>query len=185
MGKEKYGGPFTTEQVENVKTFLGIVHVLLIVGPICFADVAFGQNLSGLVHTNEYYYSKYYHDYYNDTVDIPYYAYFYGSGCLTPLLMLVFIPVYLCLLCPLIYDYIPEILKRIGLGMLLCLTSSFCTLVMDVANYKCISGSCILNSYFNISPHFLVTIWLKFNAVSYLLVYVASYEFLCPRALSQ
>ena len=29
LGKEKYGGPFTTEQVENVKAFLGIVRVLM------------------------------------------------------------------------------------------------------------------------------------------------------------
>ena len=29
LGKEKYGGPFTTEQVEDVKAFLGILHVLL------------------------------------------------------------------------------------------------------------------------------------------------------------
>ena len=61
-----------------------------------FAHGAFGQNLPGLVHTNDYY----------NVVHIPYYAYSYGSGCLTPLLMLVFIPVYLCLLRPLIYDYI-------------------------------------------------------------------------------
>ena len=54
LGKEKYGGPFTTEEVENVKAFLGIVRVLLAVGPIFFADIAFGQNLPGLVHTNAY-----------------------------------------------------------------------------------------------------------------------------------
>ena len=29
LGKEKYGGPFTIEQVEDVKAFLGILHVLL------------------------------------------------------------------------------------------------------------------------------------------------------------
>ena len=29
LGKEKYGGPFTTEQVEDVKAFLGILRVLL------------------------------------------------------------------------------------------------------------------------------------------------------------
>ena len=34
LGKEKDGGPFTTEQVENVKALLGIVRVLLAVGPI-------------------------------------------------------------------------------------------------------------------------------------------------------
>ena len=135
-----------------------------------------------MAHTNEYYYRNYYHDYYNDTIDIPYYTYFYGSGCLTPLLMLVFISVYLCLLRPLIYDYIPGMLKRIGLGMLLCLISGFCTLVMGIANYyNCIRDSCILNSYFNISPHFLLLQY-SLNAVSYLLVYIASYA---PRALSR
>ena len=30
LGKEKYGGPFTTEQVEDVKVFLGILRVILI-----------------------------------------------------------------------------------------------------------------------------------------------------------
>jgi hypothetical protein len=54
LGKEKYGGPFITEQVENVKAFLGIVRILLTIGPIFFADVAFGQNLPGLVHTSTY-----------------------------------------------------------------------------------------------------------------------------------
>ena len=189
LGKEKYGGPFTTEQVENVKAFLGIIRVLLTIGPIFFADIAFSQNLPGLVNTINDIESWHYHYYNNsnsyyyyfDTVDIPYYGYFYGSGCLTPLLMLVFIPVYLCLLRPLIYDYIPGMLKRIGLGMLLCLISGFCTLVMGVANYNCISDSCRLNSYFNISPHFLLLQY-GLNAVSYLLVYIASYEFLCAQS---
>ena len=192
LGKEKYGGPFTTEQVENVKAFLGIVRVLMTIGPIFFADVAIIQNLPGLVKFNTiteswyYYYnnnsnSYYPYYYYFDAVNIPYYAYFYGSGCLTPLLMLVFIPVYLCLLRPLIYDYIPGMLKRIGLGMLLCLISGFCTLVMGVANYNCISDSCRLNSYFNVSPHFLLLQY-GLNAVSYLLIYIASYEFLCAQS---
>jgi peptide/histidine transporter 3/4 len=153
LGKEKYGGPFTTKQVENVKAFLGIVRVLLTIGPIFFADIAFGQNLLGLVHTNRYYYNNYYRH-----VDVPYYAYIIicGSGCLTPLLMLVFIPGYLCLLRPLIHDYIPGMLKRIGLGMLLSLISDFCTLVMGVVKYNCVSESCTLSSYLNVSPHFLL-----------------------------
>jgi peptide/histidine transporter 3/4 len=180
LGKEKYGGPFTTEQVENVKAFLGIIRVLLTIGPTFFADVAFGQNLPGLVHIttyDDYYYYPYHH------VHVPYYAYFYGSGCLTPLLMLVFIPVYLCLLRPLIHAYIPGMLKRIGLGMLLSLISGFCTLVMGVATYNCIGESCTLrlSSYLNVSSHFLL-IQYGLNAVSYLLIYIASYEFLCAQS---
>ena len=57
LGKEKYGGPFTTEGVENVKAFFGIVCVLLMVGPVFFVEVAFSENLPGLAQLPlDYYY---------------------------------------------------------------------------------------------------------------------------------
>ena len=174
LGKEKYGGPFTTEQVENVKAFIGIVRVLLTIGPIFFADVAFSENLPGLVRTNSY---RYYYYYFN----APSYSYFYGSGCLIPLLMLILIPLYLCLLRPLIRDYIPGMFKRMGLGMVLFLISGLCTLVMGVTNRNCASESCTLTSSFKISPHFLL-FQFSLNAVSYLLIYIASYEFICAQS---
>ena len=49
MGKEKYGGPFTTEEVENVKAFLGIVSVLLTTGPTFFVEFIFSENLPVLL----------------------------------------------------------------------------------------------------------------------------------------
>ena len=39
FAKERYGGPFTTEQVENVKTFLRILVVLLSLGPVFMLEV--------------------------------------------------------------------------------------------------------------------------------------------------
>lgn len=39
FAKEIYGGPFTTEQVENVKTFIRIVVVLLAIGPLLMLEV--------------------------------------------------------------------------------------------------------------------------------------------------
>ena len=36
LGKSKYGGPFTTQQVEDVKAFLGILKILVAVGPAFF-----------------------------------------------------------------------------------------------------------------------------------------------------
>ena len=38
LGKEKYGGPFRIEQVEDVKAFLGIFKVLLALGPLFAAE---------------------------------------------------------------------------------------------------------------------------------------------------
>ena len=43
FAKERYGGPFTTPQVEDVKTFLRIVSVLLALGPVFVLEVA-GSN---------------------------------------------------------------------------------------------------------------------------------------------
>ena len=34
LGKKKYGGPFTVEQVENVKVFFNILKVLVSLGPL-------------------------------------------------------------------------------------------------------------------------------------------------------
>ena len=39
LAKERYGGPFTTEQVEDVKSFLRILVILLTLGPIFLLEV--------------------------------------------------------------------------------------------------------------------------------------------------
>lgn len=39
FAKETYGGPFTTEQVEDVKTFLRMLIVLLVLGPVFILDI--------------------------------------------------------------------------------------------------------------------------------------------------
>ncbi len=38
-GKQRYGGPFTTEQVEDVKVFINISKVLVIVSPFFSLDL--------------------------------------------------------------------------------------------------------------------------------------------------
>ena len=45
LGKEKYGGPFTTEQVEDVKAFYGILKVLFSIGVVFFLDFAADSTL--------------------------------------------------------------------------------------------------------------------------------------------
>ena len=51
---------------------------------------------------------------------------------LTPLLIVVLIPLYLCLLRPFIHNHIPGMLKRIGLGMIFILLSTMCASVMTI-----------------------------------------------------
>ena len=108
---------------------------------------------------------------------------FYRSGCLTPLIIVVLIPVYIFLLRPFIYDYIPGMLKRMGIGMTLLLISGLCTLLMGVANHDCASGEelCLISTYFAISPNYLI-IQFSLNAVGYVLLYTAIYEFICAQS---
>ena len=55
LGKEKYGGPFTTEQVEDVKAFTGILRFLLTLGPVFITEIAADDMLyrfSNHLHNN-------------------------------------------------------------------------------------------------------------------------------------
>jgi peptide/histidine transporter 3/4 len=49
FAKERFGGPFTTEQVEDVKTFIRILLVLFAVGPAFALEVPATYSRSGLV----------------------------------------------------------------------------------------------------------------------------------------
>ena len=41
FAKERFGGPFSTEQVEDVKTLLKVVLILLAIGPVFSMDPPF------------------------------------------------------------------------------------------------------------------------------------------------
>ena len=49
LAKERYGGPFTHEEVENVKTFLRIVAVLITLFPICISNIPYFFNSSNFI----------------------------------------------------------------------------------------------------------------------------------------
>ena len=182
MGKEKYGGPFTTEEVENVKVFVGILCVLLTLGPIFLADVAVDGILPDLAATFTFH---------NDSCG--YYELdarnIYSSGIFTPLIVVITIPLYLGLLRPFIHGYIPGMLKRMGLGMIMF--SGLCTLVMGLSGHHCYSGASdsdpnflcrySLMTYFQINPNFLL-IQSFLNALGYMFLYIASYEFICAQS---
>ena len=46
LGKNKYGGPFTTEQVDNVKAFYGILKIVFYLGITFFLDIASGPSVT-------------------------------------------------------------------------------------------------------------------------------------------
>ena len=114
LGKEKYGGPFSTEQVEDVKVFYGILKVLFSFGAVFFLDFAASSVLPFYtLHRN----------WHTEIIIDPNYNYNYtkiiysgtlpgqillNCGLLSPLLITICLPLYLCLLRPFISQYAPS-----------------------------------------------------------------------------
>ena len=107
LGKLRYGGPFTTEQVEDVKVFLRILMVLFSLGPAFLMDVAATTStVNHASHKNTTY-----------KVSEPVKVQFLDYGMLSPVLVVVCIPIYLSLIRPFFSRFIPNMLKRMGLGI--------------------------------------------------------------------
>ena len=184
LGKEKYGGPFTTEQVEDVKAFMGILCILLSLGPILMVDIA----VSGI-------FTKF-ADQVHDRFDGSHFKHhLIKNGGLTSLMIVILIPLYLSLLRPFIHNYIPGMLKRIGLGMIFILLSALCTLSLDTYEHAKTSSSVpcfatyipnsmsVSNGAFSLEiGSDILIIQSCLNTVGYLLLYIAIYEFICAQS---
>ncbi len=115
LGKDKYGGPFTTEEVEDVKAFYGILKVLFSFGPVFLLDTAVNS-----LPSPQYCYDNII----TYTILV--------SNIYSPFLIVLCIPLYLLLLCPFISHYIPGMLKRMGMGMFMILISLVLVLSVDI-----------------------------------------------------
>ena len=181
LGKEKYGGPFTTEQVEDVKAFLGILQVLLTLGPMFTTDIAASNMLYKFAnHLHIQHFSSKNQFLYLLTV-------YCEIGGLTELLIVILIPTYLCLLRPFIHRYIPGMLKRIGLGMIIRQLSLLSVFIIDTIGHTQHShNNCFINYYDN-KYHLGSNVWfLTFpyilNALSIMFFYTTTYEFICAQS---
>ena len=188
LGKSKYGGPFTTEQVENMKAFFGISYLLLALGPIFTADIAASAFLPILKHHMDW------------SCDTLIYTIFTNGETLYPFFIVILIPVFLKIIHPLFQRYIPTILKRIGIGLCLITVSLLCSLLVDTVGHALPSGqnaTSVFNSRFDLifngsitlipapslhlSPYIL-TIQNFLIAVAYILIYGGVFEFICAQS---
>ena len=188
LAKEKYGGPFTTEQVEDVKAFLGILQILLTFGPIFATDTAANNMLykfSNHLHIDKKFIKHV------SLPDVSYYLLvvieFFEIGGLTELLIVMFIPLYLCVLRPLINRYSPGMFKRIGLGIIIRLLSLLSIFIIDTLGHiqDSTNNKCFIHNYYSESLHismWYVTLPYALNAISIVLFYIAAYEFICAQS---
>ena len=184
LGKSKYGGPFTTEEVEDVKAFYGIVKVLFSLIPAFLVNVASDAILTSYADhiTNASMINR------NSTLEKVKELFLY-NGLLSSVLTVVCIPLYICLLRPILFHYVPGMLKRIGLGVVALVLSLISTFVMDtVAHVQernkvvCMLDSSNDNSLDSFSDASVLVVQRCLASISNMLIYVALYEFICSQS---
>ena len=127
LGMEKYGGPFSEEEVQDVKTMLRLIPLLIsVVGFSC------GQEFSWKAFNA-----------YKD--DVSFLSNFILNRTMTSLVSGLAILIYQFVIYPCFYNYIPSMLKRTGLGLLFALFATVYYVIifaskehfhMDTTSYK-------------------------------------------------
>ena len=143
FAKERFGGPFTTEQVENVKTFLRILLILFAVGPVFVLEVPASYFIAPL-------FSMHFHQFHRERE--------YCSGkfmldvmmeilgwVLAPILLL--FPLYIWIIFSLLRKRVLKLFTRLGVGILICLLGVVGLLVTDIVGHTENTGISSSNNY--------------------------------------
>ena len=180
FGKQRYGGPFTTEEVEDVKVLFNMLKVLLSLSPAFFLDLCATRIIS-------YHRTEVPAEYFvNDTVVI----FFLDSGVLSPLLTVICFP--LVIKC-LISRYFPNMFKRMGLSLLLlCVLFTFYLMNYVIGGSQNFLESfgipCFPNDSYNIfqtniaaslSPAYLLALHNVTASLYHMFLCISIWEFIC------
>ena len=183
LGKNKYGGPFTTEEVEDVKAFYGILKVVFSSGTVYLYFFFMVTNstlppfdatviIANFTHVEKI------------LVTEPVLIYSIAAIC---------IPLYLFLLRPFVSYYVPGTLKRMGISTFLLLVSFVYCFSVNIAVYfksaeisrnetssldaSVLSSQSTMDIY--VSTYILQSIA---SSLSQMLFTVAIFEFICSQS---
>ena len=148
LGKNKYDGPFTEEQVENVKVVIQLTPLF-----ICIVGLVFADDFKWI-------------NYYKSNDDLSFIDCFMFKSALHALVASLLILLYQLIIHPCFPNYIPSMLKRIGVGLMFSLFTTIYSVI--ILTYK---------DHF----HFEIT-WYNFTVVSSVLHGIA-YALILPTSL--
>lgn len=176
LGKIKYGGPFTNEQVEDVKTFFRVIVVTVCI----LAFVIPRKAVRNAIDHTTYHYR---HSGFSDSC-------YNVFGLYVLMLGVLYIPIYEFVVYPLARNWIPSSLKRVVILALLTATVSIYLMVLEVvgtsqadSDVPCMfradnaSASSLPISYFAAefpTGALHAVQWLGFN--------IAAFEFICAQS---
>jgi peptide/histidine transporter 3/4 len=126
FAKERFGGPFTTEQVEDVKTFFRIVMVLLAIGPIFILDAPTSAALLTFmgVHLGPV-----------DQALCEWSWMIVNTGLLRYIVSTLFLPIYSWIIFIVLYKRVPKIFWRLGFGILLYFLGGLSLFLVDAIGH--------------------------------------------------
>ena len=118
LGMDKYGGPFSEEQVENVKVVIRLTPLF-----ICIVGLVCAENIKWI-------------SYYKSDEDLPFLACFLNKNSLFTLVAFLLILFYQLIINPCFHNYIPSMLKRIGVGLVFSLfTTTYSAILLGCKDY--------------------------------------------------
>ena len=138
LGKSKYGGPFTTEQVENVKTFFQLFLVIVSLFGFHLFDNGYSliRQLNFKLCPTKFV-----------TAGVS-----TSPGIFHSVTVLVSIPVYHYLVLPRLYRYVPNMLHRLGIGSALMLFQELAGMVIVLYSWEKHSKCPPISKYLKVSP---------------------------------
>ena len=137
FSKERYGGPFTTEQVENVKTFLRILIILISIGPVLMLEVPASYSIFPLISLHTFHRFKRMEEEFCSTGEHVWETLILGSGTLMNFLSeFIFFPVYIFVIFSLLRRRFVRQFTRIKIGTVLCFLGIVSLLTVDVVGHS-------------------------------------------------
>ena len=124
LSKERYGGPFSTEQVDDVKSFGRIFLLMLTLFGLLLLQ---GSNRQpGEIYSNYYYRNGTGRFSVLEIGSSHYFMYY---------VIIIGVPVYMCLLRPCLHHHLPNMLKKMGIGLLMIIVVFTLTTVYTALMY--------------------------------------------------
>ena len=133
-GKHKFGGPFTEEEVEDVKTILRLLPLFLSsFGALVANDMGYKDHFQAHIFSTP-----------NELLPCVEQL----QKLILYLSIVVLIPAYRFIMLPLLHNYIPSLIKRAGTGFVLCFISTLLDLTLDTIGHLHSNNThCMFDTY--------------------------------------
>ncbi len=182
FGKHRFGGPFSTEQVEDVKVMLNVVAVMVSISPVFLLEgVAAFSFKNHVMHTDITFH-----------VDNPFLVLLVNGGMIVPLAIIICIPLFHFAGKRISLKYTPNILKKIGISISVLVVFFLVYIVYDTFAYEssmdlgffytyCEKNSTyeLNKSLFTLQAKYVSSLQQILFAVFQVLLYTSSCEMIC------